>query len=345
MKTKASRFFSFPILVSAMAMLTLGLIVLLPSNASAAMLQPTTPNVSIHGTHEARCNVHGIGEGLTRVEAEDYACGGEGIGFHDTTPENKAKGCKDYRPDDDPDIGSTTDDGQKSCALRHGVGENQKDGPEWTIYNINPEEDLTCDITGRVASADTKGRISLEIDGEAIEGHLQVTELGGERQWHHWHDSTLKDINISAESELLKVTRLDGRTDMNYIEFNCRVAEEPEPEEPESIECVVALRVLYDHDASKLTYSYFVNGPGDVRFDARLAGEQFSVNKQVSDQTLVLVSVEFGNHGDADFRIIFEPEEGDSCRTPVVTVDTGEPEEPVEPGDSVDNLEDALLED
>ncbi|MGH1565554.1 glycerophosphodiester phosphodiesterase family protein [Mumia sp. DW29H23] len=78
------------------------------------------------------------GNRTVRVQAEDYAPGGEGVGYHDLDPNR----CTVMRPDEGVDI----------CLQRGAVGVNWIRGGEWLKYEVTVKKSGTYLVSGRVSS-------------------------------------------------------------------------------------------------------------------------------------------------------------------------------------------------
>jgi PKD repeat protein len=98
------------------------------------------------------------------VEAEDYAPGGEGAGYHDTTPGNSGGA---YRQDD-VDIEAVAG-GYAVAYIRDG---------EWLAYSVVANRPAACRLSARVASPNAMARVEVLVDG-APAFTIAVPNTGG----------------------------------------------------------------------------------------------------------------------------------------------------------------------
>ena len=140
-----------------------------------------------------------------RIQAEDYKPGGEGVGYHDTTPGNSGGA---YRSDD-VDIQVATDAGGG-----HNIGWTRQG--EWLAFNVQVAQAGNYDITARVASA-TAGTKSLhiEVDGVAVTGPMSFTDASG---WQSWLDVKVPEVNLPAGPHALRIVMDSDFFNVNYID-------------------------------------------------------------------------------------------------------------------------------
>lgn len=149
----------------------------------------------------------------TRIEAEWFDAGGQGIAYHDTTPGNTGG---QLRLDEDVDIGSNNDGGVPG----YNVGWIQ-DG-EWLEYSAGVVAGC-YDISARVASANANaGSMTLQIgDGNTFIdlGTVDVEETGG---WDTWTTLSFGQIDLAPFAAFDTVFRLEmtgGQFNVNWFEF------------------------------------------------------------------------------------------------------------------------------
>ncbi len=123
------------------------------------------------------------------IQAEDYRTGGEGVGYHDTTPGNQGGA---YR-NDDVDLQPTSDAGGG-----HNLGWVQ-DG-EWLDYDLNVAEAGSYTITLRIASLRGGAGVRLLVDGVDVSGQLAIPATGG---WQVWTEVTTGAIALPAGAQTL----------------------------------------------------------------------------------------------------------------------------------------------
>ena len=152
------------------------------------------------------------------IWASDYVPGGEGVGFHDTTPGNSAiNKCND----EDTDLVKTFFNGQRVCALSRTVG------GEWTKHRVDVPESGLHKIRFFVSSEDSENKY-LHIEngsGENITG--QVTFKSTCLNWHCWEEVVVS-ANLDAGGDLWKLFRDSTRVDVVAIQVE-RVEEAPTP--------------------------------------------------------------------------------------------------------------------
>ena len=129
------------------------------------------------------------GTGSTRIEAENFDKGGEGIAYHDAESTNfggryRAEGV---------DIENCTEGGYNVAVTKAG---------EWLEYTINVATNGTYDLDFRVASNGTGGVFHAEIDGTNVTGTLAVPNTGG---WMSWTDVSKNGVNLTAGTHVLRV--------------------------------------------------------------------------------------------------------------------------------------------
>lgn len=110
-----------------------------------------------------------------RLEFENYACGGEGIAYHDADPTNNGG---EYRLDEGVDLAVAI---SSTWGNSYFVGWTEDD--EWLNYEVYVDYTGTYYFTFLVSSLYDSGRFHLEIDGENVTGTLQVPNTGGEQNW------------------------------------------------------------------------------------------------------------------------------------------------------------------
>jgi hypothetical protein len=144
----------------------------------------------------------------TRIEAERYNTGGEGVGYHDTTPGNIGNGtCRS----DDVDMKNTTDSGG-GCAIG-----NVQPG-EWLKYDVTIAEGGVYNFSARVAYGGSGDghTFHLEVDGNDVTGPIAVPYTGG---WESFSNIFKGNVNLPSGDHSLRVY-FDDFLDLNWFEFN-----------------------------------------------------------------------------------------------------------------------------
>ncbi|CAN5170519.1 hypothetical protein BH23CHL1_BH23CHL1_04660 [soil metagenome] len=139
-----------------------------------------------------------------RIEAENYRKGGEGVGYHDTTPENLGGA---YR-NDGVDLQPTTDIGGG-----HNVG--WPDAGEWLAYDVSVATAGDYSFTVRVASLYDGRSFHLELNGENVTGSIAVPNTSG---WQNWTDVTSDPVTIPAGNHTLRLVAETDGYNVNYID-------------------------------------------------------------------------------------------------------------------------------
>ena len=141
----------------------------------------------------------------SRIQAEDYDVGGEGVAYHDTTSGN-AGGA--YR-DDDVDIEETSD-----ANGEYNVGWIE-DG-EWLEYTVDVPEG-TYALTARVAGFPTSdAQLTVQVDGEEV-GTLDVSRTGG---WQDWETVTGESVSVAGGQHVVRVTASGRLFNLNWFGFD-----------------------------------------------------------------------------------------------------------------------------
>ncbi|MBN1413324.1 MAG: carbohydrate-binding protein [Spirochaetales bacterium] len=165
---------------------------------------PTPANSTLQQPYEG--TAASINNG-SRIEAERYDAGGEGIAYHDTTSGNSGNAFRS----DDVDIESCGDSGGG-----YNVGW-MREG-EWLEYTVNASGG-TYAITVRVASAGsgTVGDLRMLLDGSVL-GTFPIDLTGG---WQSYVSVTLNGIAIAdGNGKILRLEVVNGGDfNVNYIQF------------------------------------------------------------------------------------------------------------------------------
>ncbi|MBL9135603.1 MAG: carbohydrate-binding protein [Verrucomicrobiales bacterium] len=144
--------------------------------------------------------------GPTRIEAENFDEGGEGVGYHDTTSQNQGG---TYR-DEAVDIGATTDFGGG-----HAVG-NIASG-EWLEYTIRVEAAGTYQLRVRTARGSSGARSArFLVDGADATGLLVIPATGS---WASYATVESGAFELAAGTHILRADMEGGGFDLNWIEI------------------------------------------------------------------------------------------------------------------------------
>lgn len=147
-----------------------------------------------------------------QIMAADYITGGEGIGFHDNSPENI--GGK-YRRDS-VDIRVNPEGG-------YNVGWNQ--AGEWLKYNVDIEKEDKYQVEIKVATDLEGGQIRLWLDDAVdLTGIIDVPKTGG---WDNWENVIKENVSLPAGKLTIKVEMVKGEFDFRSINFTLDNGEQP----------------------------------------------------------------------------------------------------------------------
>ena len=159
-----------------------------------------------------------------RIEAEHYDAGGEGVGYHDTTPGNQGGA---YRSDD-VDVETTSDAGG-------GYNVGWIEEGEWLAYTVDVASAGLYDVQLRVASAMRRtvsetlpavGPVSwtvphtrtlhVTVDGADVTGPLTFVAPGG---WQSWRPVFARRVPLTAGRHEVRVAMDAGGLNLNWISF------------------------------------------------------------------------------------------------------------------------------
>ncbi|MFO7867765.1 MAG: carbohydrate-binding protein, partial [Bacteroidales bacterium] len=150
-----------------------------------------------------------------RVLAKNFDEGGEGVAYHDTSPENEAiENTGDqahfYR-DEGVDTEVTTDEG-----TGHAVGYINAD--EWMEYSVMVEYSGTYTVGFRVASGSNTGvaSLGLNVDGQPVVSTLSIPNTNG---WDSWI-TIEEDIELTAGLHILRLKANQGDWNVNFMDFS-----------------------------------------------------------------------------------------------------------------------------
>lgn len=145
-----------------------------------------------------------------KIEAVHYMSGGEGVGYHDTTPANIGG---QYR-NDAVDIRENPQGG-------YNVGWNQTG--EWLKYRVNVADSGAYDITFRMATTMDGVQIRVWDGATDLTGIVSIPNTGG---WDEWRSITTNNVPLTAGLRELRVEFVTGEADFASMEFH-RYAEVP----------------------------------------------------------------------------------------------------------------------
>jgi O-glycosyl hydrolase len=128
------------------------------------------------------------------VQAENYDVGGEGVAYHDTTPQNEG-GAYRTGPGEGVDVEPTGDVGG-------GYDVGWTHAGEWMDYTINVGTAGTYNLDARVAAGAAGGTFHVEFAGVDKTGQLSIPNTGG---WQNYTTLTKTGISLAAGTYIMRV--------------------------------------------------------------------------------------------------------------------------------------------
>ncbi|HEX3723769.1 MAG TPA: carbohydrate-binding protein, partial [Nitrolancea sp.] len=164
-----------------------------PSNIAHDQTQAATDTIGLPG----------------RIEAENYRLGGEGVGYHDTTPGNTGNADRH----DDVDIQTCTDAATVTGMPCYNVGWIA--AGEWLAYDVNVAAAGNYNFTTRVASTTGTSSFHIEVDGTNVTGAISVPNTGGNQTWVSIGTSS---IPLTAGAHTLTIVFDTGGYNVDYVD-------------------------------------------------------------------------------------------------------------------------------
>jgi uncharacterized delta-60 repeat protein len=125
------------------------------------------------------------------IEAENFDNGGEGVAYHDSTPQN---------------IGGAYRNGSVDvlalAGASNGFAVGYTDTGEWLKYSINVSAAGTYVLQSRVASYLPGGAFHVEVDGTNRTGTINVPDTGG---WSNWHTLASQPFVLSSGKHVMRL--------------------------------------------------------------------------------------------------------------------------------------------
>jgi beta-glucuronidase len=141
-----------------------------------------------------------------KIECENYKIGGEGIGYHDTTPGNSGGS---YR-NDDVDI-------QVSTNIERGYNIGWISAGEWLAYDVEVLYSDNYQFLCRVASAVSGTKtFHIEFNGTNVTGPINFTFSDG---WQKWHTVVVSNVYLQKGNYTMKIVMDTGNFNLNYIDI------------------------------------------------------------------------------------------------------------------------------
>lgn len=140
----------------------------------------------------------------TRIQAEDFDTGGQGISYYDTSSGNEAGAS--YR-ETSVDIGTAATTGNNVGYIT---------GGEWLEYSVQVESAGSYEITVNVASGSNQGgNLRVEVDQEEV-ASTNVWPTGG---WSSWTEIRAGSADLSSGEHIVRVVAESSGWNFDWIEF------------------------------------------------------------------------------------------------------------------------------
>lgn len=137
------------------------------------------------------------------IQAEEFDYGGEGIGYHDTTPGNTGQ---QFRNNEDVDIETCSDNGGG-----YDIGYIEND--EWLEYTVTVNTTQYYTFIARAASIYSATSFMLQFDG-ADAKECVVPNTGG---WQNWEDVNFGYKYLTVGTYKMRIKVLKGNFNLNYF--------------------------------------------------------------------------------------------------------------------------------
>jgi beta-glucanase (GH16 family) len=150
----------------------------------------------------------------TRIEAEDYDVGGEGVAYHDLDATNNGG---QYRPGEGVDLETCSDTGG-------GYNVGWTDPGEWLEYTIDVPSAGQYTLDARVASQSSGGIFRVAVDGVDKTGGVTVPVTGA---WQNWTTVTTT-VGLAAGIQTLRFEIESDGFNLNYLDLLVDVSGAPD---------------------------------------------------------------------------------------------------------------------
>lgn len=140
------------------------------------------------------------------LEAEHYDMGGQGLAYSDSDNENEGG---EFR-NDGTDIELSSDIGG-------GYNVGWTKAGEWLDYTIDVNENAPYTFDFRVASTNSSGEFSVELDNNEIISLQSVTSSGG---WQEWKSIVVNNVELPQGKHILRIKFITGSFNLNYIDIS-----------------------------------------------------------------------------------------------------------------------------
>ncbi len=150
------------------------------------------------------------------IFATDYDMGNNGIAYKDNDYQNTGgQGSGSWNTgglyrNDGVDIETCND------FPNNGYDVGWIETGEWLNYTVNIKNEGNYDLTVRMASAQSGGKILFRIDNNNITDFIDMPNTGG---WKIWQDVNVKNITLPAGKHVLTMLFAFGGFNVNYLDF------------------------------------------------------------------------------------------------------------------------------
>jgi len=140
----------------------------------------------------------------TRIEAEDFDTGGEGVAYHDLEAANNGGA---YRPSEGVDIQQCFDAGG-------GYNTGWTTPGEWMEYTVQVPGAGDYAVEARVSSLSGGGIFRLEFGGVDVTGDIAVPSTTG---WQTWTTISVP-VSLTAGTQVMRFVAVDDGFNVNYFD-------------------------------------------------------------------------------------------------------------------------------
>ena len=203
----------------------------------------------------------------TRFEAEGFDQGGEGVGYHDTTPGNQ--GDAGYRTGEDVDLFRSEDQPVEYSIT---VVKNFESG-EWLAYTIYVPTSGNYDLELRAATRFNFPNPSYhaEIDGTNVTGTVTLPDTG---DWVHFQWVGKRTMSLTAGTHQLKIVSEVPYFALNSIRVTSTLATTPYFGTPTAVPGEFEAEVF---DEGGEGVGYHDNAPGNEGDSGMRTGEDVDI--------------------------------------------------------------------
>lgn len=182
-----------------------------PSNIPIGIPNPVTVTILDNDCAYGPFNVPG-----TRIEAEDFLCGAQGVTHSDSDGTNTASPSSPYRIVDAPGVDVRANNTGSSSANRD---ISQTVNGEWLNYAINVAQTQAYDLVVRASSTVNNASFRIRVDGNIVSGAdpVPVPNTGNANTFQN---ITVPGIALLAGNRTLRLEIVGGGANYDYITIN-----------------------------------------------------------------------------------------------------------------------------